>query len=1112
MLKSKIIALFTFFLLLLGTGATTGGQPVDDGFVIVGSGNVYNKKYVSKTGSALDLLMALERSENLTMLPDQADRFVANIEEARKIRVSIRFSSELDISDIEALEVQGLTFTRIDGEVMHSGTIYGVDVPIDVIDTLAKRRDVLRIESVWQPGMHDTLDISVPEINANDLWQFLDGGGNNVTGDGLTVADFDTGIDVFHPDFWSADGPSYDWLDTNSNGTFDPGVDAVDLDGDSSADADEILDFFDAGGSAGILDGVFQVDMDWLYNDSNDNGQRDFGAVAGFTEADPTYGELIFIADDTNDNNSLDVGESLVALGTSKVVRTLNIGGVERIRGTDLIQTDNDTNGHGTSVCGIINGGTIGPRIHVGVAPNAELLVADRRENDFTVFIPWARSNGADVMLYEFGGWTQQFLDGSSNLETAIDNEAAAGIVQVVPAGNLGGSDKHAQDDVARNNGSTNFTFNVPSTDDPGTAPDEDIEWVYITVLWRTTGNDLDFTITTPTPSVGNLPASPGDTNWHSISTADGHTIWYRRENSTRGTAKYDISINQNDVVIGGWTLQATNSDPNNDEHADVYISDDRTSWSGGAVWTAFQTEDNTITRPATADSAITVASYSTRGWSGVAAGDISNFNPTGPRIDGQAIMDIAAPGNFDIASAQSKDSRNGSLGAYRWFSGTSASGPHVAGASALLLQLDPSLDHGQIKTMLQQNARTDGFTGVTPNNEWGHGKLDVLAGVNESPVCDANGPYTAECQGAATEVSLNGTGSSDPNTGDILDFAWTSDCPGGSFDDSTNPSPTLDLQPGCYGCGVSLTVTDLGGESDSCSSPVQVVDTLPPDITCPPDATIECDESTDPANTGTAVAADICDTSPVIEFFDETTPGECPEESTITRTWTSTDTCGNVSFCTQVIDVVDTTAPVLTISDDIIIECHEPTDPSNTGFASASDNCDSAPTITYSDVEEAGDCPAEKTITRTWTATDNCGNSSSADQIIEVVDTTPPVISSVSADPDTLWPPNHKMQTVTVEAVASDNCDPEPTCKIVSVASNEPINGNGDSNTFPDWEILEGLNVNLRAERSGGGSGRIYTITVECEDDCGNSSSEDTTVVVPHDMGKTNDKKKRQR
>ena len=62
-------------------------------------------------------------------------------------------------------------------------------------------------------------------------------------------------------------------------------------------------------------------------------------------------------------------------------------------------------------------------------------------------------------------------------------------------------------------------------------------------------------------------------------------------------------------------------------------------------------------------------------------------------------------------------------------------------------------------------------------------------------------------------------------------------------------------------------------------------------------------------------------------------------------------------------------------------------------------------------------------------------------------------------------------------------SCDPTPICRIVSVASNEPVNGAGDGNTAPDWEITGALTVNLRAERSGQGVGRLYTITVRCVD-----------------------------
>jgi hypothetical protein len=135
--------------------------------------------------------------------------------------------------------------------------------------------------------------------------------------------------------------------------------------------------------------------------------------------------------------------------------------------------------------------------------------------------------------------------------------------------------------------------------------------------------------------------------------------------------------------------------------------------------------------------------------------------------------------------------------------------------------------------------------------------------------------------------------------------------------------------------------------------------------------------------------------------------------------------------------------------------------------------------------------------------ADDGFGGVSVDEVVIEVVDTTPPEIRSAMPTPSELWAPNHKMVPVAVAVDVRDICDPSPTCRIVSVASNEPANGAGDGNTPVDWEITGALTLNLRAERSGKGDGRTYTITVECTDDSGNASSTEVRVTVPHDRGK---------
>lgn len=112
-----------------------------------------------------------------------------------------------------------------------------------------------------------------------------------------------------------------------------------------------------------------------------------------------------------------------------------------------------------------------------------------------------------------------------------------------------------------------------------------------------------------------------------------------------------------------------------------------------------------------------------------------------------------------------------------------------------------------------------------------------------------------------------------------------------------------------------------------------------------------------------------------------------------------------------------------------------------------------------------------------------------------------PPTISGVSVDKPTLWPPNHEMVDVTVNYGATDPCS-APVCTL-TVSSNEPVNGTGDGNTSPDWVVVDAHHVQLRAERSGNGNGRIYTITITCKDSAGNTASSTATVTVPHDQGK---------
>jgi len=119
--------------------------------------------------------------------------------------------------------------------------------------------------------------------------------------------------------------------------------------------------------------------------------------------------------------------------------------------------------------------------------------------------------------------------------------------------------------------------------------------------------------------------------------------------------------------------------------------------------------------------------------------------------------------------------------------------------------------------------------------------------------------------------------------------------------------------------------------------------------------------------------------------------------------------------------------------------------------------------------------------------------------------DTMPPEIN-VMLDPDTLWPPNHKMVTVNATVTVTDNCDPAPVWKLDAVTSNEPDNGTGDGDTVNDIQNVEpgtqDTVYELRAERAGNGNGRIYSLDYSATDNQGNYAEVTGQVKVPHSQG----------
>ncbi|MFQ5700651.1 MAG: hypothetical protein ACE5HU_02275, partial [Acidobacteriota bacterium] len=141
-----------------------------------------------------------------------------------------------------------------------------------------------------------------------------------------------------------------------------------------------------------------------------------------------------------------------------------------------------------------------------------------------------------------------------------------------------------------------------------------------------------------------------------------------------------------------------------------------------------------------------------------------------------------------------------------------------------------------------------------------------------------------------------------------------------------------------------------------------------------------------------------------------------------------------------------------------------------------------------------------------TLRVTDSFGDSSVDTLVVEVIDTTPPEIM-LTLTPSELWPPNHRLVKVSASAVGSDNCG-DPSILLTTVISSEPDDapGGGDGATVEDiQDAMLGtadLEFRLRAERSGIGAGRIYSIVYTASDQSGNSVGVTGRVTVPHSRG----------
>jgi hypothetical protein len=378
--------------------------------------------------------------------------------------------------------------------------------------------------------------------------------------------------------------------------------------------------------------------------------------------------------------------------------------------------------------------------------------------------------------------------------------------------------------------------------------------------------------------------------------------------------------------------------------------------------------------------------------------------------------------------------------------------------------------------------------------------------GCNTPPVANAGADQVVECAGGLTAVTLDGSASSDPDGDTPLTYEWRE----GVTVLGTGATLNTSLAFGSH--TITLKVTDPSGDFSEDTVNVDVVDTSDPIITAPPNVSVStgpgattCGTVVSNAQLGTATASDGCSASVTVTRTGVPSGNNFPVGQTFV-TYTADDGHGHTKSATQTVTVTDNTPPTLSVPPDQTVNAPANSCSANVnpGTATGTDNCPGVTiTGTRSDSQPLNAPYPVGTTTITWKAKDAANNITTGIQTIKVKDATPPTIVLTSGT-ITIGPPNHSYHTFSIAnlvASVSDLCDGGVDISdvvISQVTSDEVQNGNGDGNTLNDIVIAPDCkSVQLRAEREGGGNGRVYKITLKVKDSSGNVTTAVRQVTV---------------
>ncbi|MFB4304303.1 S8 family peptidase [Actinomadura sp. NTSP31] len=390
-----------------------------------------------------------------------------------------------------------------------------------------------------------------------------------------------------------------------------------------------------------------------------------------------------------------------------------------------------DGNGHGTHVAGIAAGRGVAANdqdpklLYPGVAPDADLIIVGpimdtaKTLDAIRYVFDTATALGKPAVINLSMGSSAGAHDGTDLFEQGIDNVlGTAGRALIKSAGNSGANAIHASGTMAAAPTIT-VEFEVP----PNDAAADSIE------LWYKRDDRISVSVTPPGGTASDTVAPGAEARYLTLSNGNGVNIASVLQHPLNGDNQICLELypgDQNAIAAGTWRLRLTGNSAATSWHA--WVTSGGTDNLGPKFTGTYANNACTITIPGTCKEVISIASYIT--YYGGTVGDLSSFSSRGPTRDDRAAPTLAAPGQW-IWSAKVNNAEGSDGFVYQ--QGTSMAAPHMAGVCALMLQARPTLTQAQILTCLTASARSDGFTGAKTNSDWGAGKVDARAAVDQA-------------------------------------------------------------------------------------------------------------------------------------------------------------------------------------------------------------------------------------------------------------------------------------------------------------------------------------------------------------------------------------------